>query len=261
MEITLSREEFMCLAATHRANTVIGLDAEALLPKTPAERQAMFDAGEKSLRTRDLLRDAANNEVQLERDLLRMTRTVMAPMQAVVTIKNTAGLGRQLFLHYGRDEAFVEQTLPTERSHRLGDVGNGGALAARLLAIAPVPATAPDASFTLDTGSLVALVNAKNPAEAEAARTAAKASDAALLQRFAQACAGQSYSATIDFLPVIPGAETTAIEVAVIASPQEAWLVLAEDEQTARVSTASATTLGATLNAMIAGLLEVTRVG
>ncbi len=138
MEITLDRSEFMALAALTQAQNIIGLDAATLLPATAEARQALYDQGEASLRERALLQVTPDGVAVLEENLLRLIDGVTHPDDALVAIKTVPGIGQQLFLYYGKDQLFVEQTLPTEQQHRLADVGDINALVERLLAVFPV---------------------------------------------------------------------------------------------------------------------------
>lgn len=234
MEVTLSRAEFFALTALTRAPAVIGLDPAALLPADPAARHELYAAGEASLRSRDLIRINAENEVELEQNLLRLVGIMTQPSHALVTVKRTPAIGRQLFVHYGLEGWFVEQTLPTETTHRLADVGDGPALAQRLQAIFPLAASEPQPlSFTAAAGELITAYAAATDGDVSAARAAladlsepaARAAD-----RFLAAAARQTFSGSIAFLQVNPGAENTANECVVVSAPGENWLLVGAAE-------------------------------
>jgi hypothetical protein len=238
MELILSRAEFFALTALTRAPAIIGLDPDQLLPPDLDARRALYAEGEASLVSRDLIRIDAAGAAELEQNVLRLFGFLTTPSHAVVSVKRTPGIGRQLFLHYGLGGWFVEQTLPDERTHRIADVGDGAALAARLEAIYPLaPAERRALSFAAEPAALMEAYNAASEGDLAAARTAlpdlsepaARAAD-----RFLTAAARQDFSGSIAFVQVNPGEENTASECLVVSAAGENWLLIAAGDGAAQ---------------------------
>ncbi len=229
MEVTLDRSEFFTLAALMRAKDIIGLAPEQFLPPTPSERQRLYDQGEASLRQRDLLRINPKKEAVLEVDLLAMMKAVIEPDNALVVVRTTPDAGKQLFLFYEKDGQFVEQTLPTEQSHRLAQIGGQANALERLIAIFPVEGKSAEAdSFTIDQGALfqmAALVSENRRVEAEAVLKEAKATNPALAADLLNAFATGSFNGTIALLKCQPERENSVGEIAIVQGQKSAWCI------------------------------------
>ena len=226
MEFILSRAEFFALAAMTRADEIIGLSAADLVPASPAARQALYTQGEARLQQRDLLRTNATGEAVLEENLLRMLRVVTTPDSALVVVKTTPGIGAQLFLFYGREGQYVEQTLPDDNTHRLAEVGPASDVRERLGAIFPVPQTGAGSSgFQADTQAIVAAYNLVRSGDPDQARIAIGVNgNADERAHWLDAIAKLTFSGTIAFIQVIESETNEARELAVFASPSSAWL-------------------------------------
>jgi len=234
MEITLSRSEFFTLMALARAEGIIGLDPEQLLPAKPAQRQALYSQGEASLMQRGLLRATSAQEVALEESLLRQVLTITQPEFAVVSIKTVPEVGRLLFLHYGREGHWVEQTLPDDATHRLADIGENRALLQRLQAIFPLTdSSSGGRSFRADNVALLQAYEAASAAAGHSAAdevTALDAADQRHVADFLQTARQQRFSGSLAFLQIVPGEENEALELAVVSAPQDNWLLMLEEE-------------------------------
>ncbi|MBL8097319.1 MAG: hypothetical protein JNL73_24280 [Anaerolineales bacterium] len=252
MAIVLDRAEFYTLASLFRAEEIIGLDAEALIPTQAAEQQALYDRGREQLRERELLRINARQEVELEQGLRDLMATVVNPENALLVVRSLPELGRQLFLYYERGHVFVEQTLPDDHSHRLGLVGDHDALVARLLELFPVTAApfAPDA-FTVATNDLLQAYQLAGEGQAERARAvleAARSSNAALATQMAEVFAHAAFSGNISLLKLVPGRTTRSHDIALAQGPDGAWGITGGAEtDTLRVERMNATVLRETL--------------
>jgi len=254
MEIMLSRAEFFAIMAMAGAQDVIGLDASRLLPQTPAERQAMYNRGEASLVARKLLR-VAGQSAQLEDSLLRMIRTVAQPERAIVNVKTTPGVGKQLFLHYARGGAWVEQTLPDEQTHRLADVGSREQMRQRLLAIFPVPAKdAKLVAFEASTTAVIAAYDLARRGKADEARATLmpKGQADAARESYIASVVDLNFSGTMAFMNVVPGQKTQAQEVAVIVGAGGAWMITAIDGDRSRVGAVDSKGFGKMLDSLLA---------
>ncbi len=229
MDIRLSRSEFITLAALLKAEGIFGLDPAQLLPANPADRQALYAAGEKSLQSRDLLRVTEKSEAVLEQNLLRMSRAVVDPQTALRIIKTLPASGQQVFLHYGREAAFVEQTMPDEQTHRLADIGDIGELLQRIQAILPVPsggaATATIGSY--DARLLIAVYGLFQQNGINDARDALRDNDALddTTSAWLDTLSALDYSGTLALYKIIPDAEVSPAEIAVFVGNGAAWLL------------------------------------
>lgn len=260
MEILLTRGEFLALAAMARADGIIGLNADDLLPATPEARQQLYQAGESRLQQRDLMRVNAAGEAVLEQDLLRQVQTVTEPQSALVVVRTTPGIGAQLFLFYGRDGNHVEQTLPDTETHRLADIGNAQATRERLQAIFPLPASgaadAGDTSFQADTRALVAaynLVRSGDPEQAARAVGADKNPDSPNAQWLAD-IAKMDFGGTLAMVKVTPGETNGARELAVHRAGERAWLMWNAGDGNSVVGRVDAATFAAVLDAALSAL-------
>jgi len=135
--LTLERSEFLVLMDAVKAPAVVGLDTASLVPTNQEQHKALVLEGLEKLKQRGLLRVDGDVNV-LDARLLALAAAVGRPDVAVITRKDTPGLGSQLFLHYLAPPLIVEQTLPSERQHRLVPLEDMPTLIERLLAILPV---------------------------------------------------------------------------------------------------------------------------
>lgn len=252
MSIVLDRAEFFTLASLFRADGIFGLDASVMVPKEPAEQQALYDRGREQLRERELLRFNERNEVELEQGLRDLMATVVDPENTLLAVRHVPGLGRQIFLYYERGHVFVEQTLPDEHSHRLGVVGDHEALVARLLELFPLTdAPFPPDAFTAATQPLLEAYQLGTAGEAERARAVmatATTSDATLAAHIADVFAQASVIGNISLMKLVPGVTTRSYDIALAQAHDEAWgITAAGDDQTMRVERMNATVLAETL--------------
>ncbi len=261
MEIVLSRAEFFTLMALARAEGVIGLDPEQLLPAEPAQRQALYNQGEASLAQRGLLRATSLQEVALEETLLRLVTTITQPTFAAVSVKTVPEVGRFLFLHYASEGRWVEQTLPDEVTHRLADIGEDNALLQRLQEIFPLNDDVTlGRSFHADGAALLAAYEAASTASGSMADEEIKvldAADQAYVAAFLQAAQQQRFSGSLAFLQVVPGQDNAAFEMAVVSAPQSNWLLMFEEEGVLKAGELSSAEFGQVLQAVLTNLAQV----
>lgn len=259
MEYLLDRSEFLAVAALMRASDIIGIDASQLLPASLDQRHAMYAAGEKSLIDRGLARQTAVNQIQFEQTLLGVARAVTQPQNAVVVVRALPGRGQQLFLYYERDGAWVEQTLPDSRTHRLAEIGATDALLSRLLQVFDFPESGGDGmSFNMYIAGFVALARVAREGGAVDAANAV-ASDKAGLDSLVRAYVSGPASGTIAMLPVREGRETNSVEIALARGQTESWIIVSESNDAGRVSAfrSDRALLADTLGTMLRALEKV----
>lgn len=230
MEILLSNAEFFALAAMLRATSIAALDPAEITPADPAERQKMYDAGEKLLLQRGLMRLNERNEAQLEENLLAAMSAITQPHHFFLAIKNTLGIGRQLFAFYAADKGFFERTRPTAQTHRLASVEN---IASRLAAIFPVPDSAANDGlyFAMPMDSFFALrgqLAQGNTAPLEELAASAPEPARAALMAFARDAAHLLFEGSVSFAPPEPSSqttETTTRDIGLMCASDGAWLI------------------------------------
>lgn len=256
LEYVLDRSEFVALAALMRADAIIGIDPTQLLPPTPAERQALFVDGEKRLIARGLARLSPPNAIQLDPALLRMARALTQPQNAVIAIRAVPGRGQQVYLYYARDAAWVEQTFPEPRAHRLSEVGDTTELLERLLALYDFPEGGGEGpGFQLDTAGFVTLVSAVRAGEIPDAASVG-ATDPEGLDSLIGAYAYGPVNGSIALLPIREGRELEPMEIALARGQAESWLI-ADDRGhlgKARALRADRASLSDALSAMLQAL-------
>jgi len=225
LEYLLDRSEFVALAALLRADTIIGIDPAQLLPATPAERQAMFVNGEKSLIARGLARLSPPNAIQLDPALLRMARALTQPGSAIIAIRAVPGRGQQLYVFYARDAAWVEQSFPDPRGHRLAEIGDSADLLERLLALYDFPEAGGEGpGFQLDTAGFITLVSAVRAGEIPDAASVG-ATDPEGLDSLIGAYAYGPVNGSIALLPIREGRALEPMEIALARGQAESWLI------------------------------------
>jgi hypothetical protein len=136
--ILLTRSEFLVLLDAIQAPSVIGLPHETLFPREPGQFRASVLEGVKQLEERGFLRLKGDIHV-LSADLIAVATAMAYPQLAIITTRDTADGGQQLFLHYQTEGVVVEQTFPEEQAHRLAVLANRDALIERLQAILALP--------------------------------------------------------------------------------------------------------------------------
>jgi hypothetical protein len=258
LEYLLDRSEFVALAALMRADGIIGIDPARLLPATPAERQAMFVDGEKSLIARGLARLSPPAAIQFESALLRMARALTQPQSAIIAIRAVPGRGQQLYVFYARDAGWVEQTFPDPRTHRLTELGGSAELLERLLALYDFPQAGGDGlGFQLDTAGFVTLVSAVRAGEVPDAASVG-ATDPEGLDSLIGAYAYGPVNGSIALLPIREGRALEPMEIALARGQAESWLI-ADDRDNlgkARAYQADRNALADALGAMLQALNE-----
>lgn len=145
--ITLARSEFLVLMDAVQAPGVVGLDALQLVPEDAAEHKALVSQGIEQLKERGALKIQDGVNV-LDTTLIGMAMAIADPDLALITSRDTPGVGQQLFLHYKSHALVVEQTLPSDEEHRLALVGDAE-LIDRLMEILPVGQQEPEADMRL----------------------------------------------------------------------------------------------------------------
>ncbi|MEO6062692.1 MAG: hypothetical protein ABIQ99_12210 [Thermoflexales bacterium] len=263
LEYVLDRSEFVALAALMRADAIIGIDPAQLLPATPAERQAMFVTGEDSLIARKLARQTEAGQIQFESALLGIARALTQPQRVVIAIRAIPGRGQQLFLYYARydarDGAWVEQTFPDSRTHRLAEVGSSDALLERLLEMFDFPLSVGDGQdFQMDTAGFVTLVSAVRAGEVPDAASVG-ATDPEALDSLVGAYAYGPVNGSIAMLPIREGRAMEALEIALARGQAESWMIAADGDSIgkARAFRADRESLSGALGAMLQALEQV----
>jgi hypothetical protein len=177
---------------------------------------------------------------------------VVSPENALLAVRVTPGLGRQLFLYYERGHRFVEQTLPDETTHQLGTLDSHEALIERLLQIFPLTeATTPDDGFTIGTRELLEayqLAGAGQRAQALALLERAQSSNEALAQQLGRAFTEAEFTGNISLIKIVPGQTTNSHDIALAQNVDGAWGITAtRDDNVMRVERINADVLRSTL--------------
>ncbi len=226
--ITLDRAEFLVLMDAAQAQAVAGLDTHGLVPSDREEHRALVARGIDSLKRRGALRQEGDVNV-LDAGLFGMATVVAHPEVAVITRRDTPGLGQQLFLHYRAGGVAVEQTLPSEHEHRLALLTSPDAWLERMLAILPVQPAAP-ASQQTATLSQDQFLQIKHWIEAKQESTAREALrqrglGEAGVESLVAAIARPQFGGTVAALSVRDGEAVDARNLAVVQGPDAAWLI------------------------------------
>src|SRR5438105_2972560 len=98
-EIVLSRAEFLVLLDAMGATAVVGFDEQELFPASIDEHRRLVEQGQAMLQERGLLRIAPNDVRALDPLLLIIAATIARPEIALISVRDTPGVGKQLFLH------------------------------------------------------------------------------------------------------------------------------------------------------------------
>jgi hypothetical protein len=141
-EVLLDRSEVIFLLHVIQARAIVGIPAETLFPSDPVEQQQLIAAGEEKLLRRGLVLVGSNGLRMIEGTLCAMVTAIADPDLATVAIRHVAGAGQQIFLLYQSANLAVEQTFPSEGTHRLALLGSPAALLERLQVILPIRASA-----------------------------------------------------------------------------------------------------------------------
>jgi hypothetical protein len=227
-EIILSRAEFLVLLDAMKASAVVGIDSQELFPASIDEHRRLVEQGQRMLQERGLL-DVAPNDVRvLDPLLIAIAAVVARPEIAIISVRDTPEIGRQLFLHYQAGEYVVEQTFPAEGQHRLATLPDLAALFDRLLAIFPVQDTpTPESECVLSQEEfLAAKEHAEAGRDAEAiailTRPGFGAEEAAA---FVEAMAEPVFSGTIALLRCAEEEVIEARNPAIVQGRRAAWSI------------------------------------
>lgn len=226
--LTLERSEFLVLMDAVKAPAVVGLDTQGLVPADKEQHKALVLDGLEKLKQRGLLRVEGAVHV-LDPNLLALALVVGHPAVALITRKDTPGLGSQLFLHSVAAPLIVEHTLPNEHQHRLAALADRPTLIERLLAILPVPETR---SRLHERGVMAqaAFLAVKQQAEG-GDQAAAKAAleqgglTPAGAESLAQAVAHPVFGGTIALLKIDDDEAADARNLALVQGQDAAWLI------------------------------------
>jgi len=227
-EIVLDRAEFLVLLDAMGVSAVVGISPEELFPKSFDEQRHLIEQGQRKLMDRGLLQIAPDDVRVLDPLLAAIASVLARPEVAIVSVRATPELGRQLFLHYQSGEYVVEQTFPAEGQHRLATLPDLAGLFDRLLAIFPVQDTpAPEAACVLSQKDLLA---AKEHAEAGRHGEAIAMLDrpgfgAGQAAAFAEAMADPIFSGTIALLRCAEQEVVDARNPAIVQGRQAGWSI------------------------------------
>ncbi|HEX4202613.1 MAG TPA: hypothetical protein VHZ51_00105, partial [Ktedonobacteraceae bacterium] len=141
-ELLLERAEFLALLEAVDARAIVGIAREKLFPLDEEEHRAVVKQGIVQLGQRDLL----DRDDQPRPDLLKLVRIVAYPQIVFLVVRHVQALGPQLFLLYQSHEGIVEQTFPTEGTHRLAIIPDIPLLLARAVQILELPEVLPTRS-------------------------------------------------------------------------------------------------------------------
>lgn len=247
MEFIFSNAELFSLAGLMQATAIWGLDPAQIAPADPQARQKMAAEGERQLQSRDLLRVNDKNEAALQADVLKAMRAITAPHKALMVIKNTPSLGRQMFALYADADGFYERTQPSADTHRLAWVGGA---ATRLAEIFPVPATAnePAGYFAMPLESLMALMAQAQTGNLSQAQEAAQNSGSRAgeaLMAFARDAAAPLFEGSVSFAPPAASDENMTRDVALVCAEKRVWLITPSETNANAVDVNSTTGEGA----------------
>jgi hypothetical protein len=210
-----------------QAPGIVGLDALELVPRDPDEHRTLVASGIEQLQERGVLsvQDGVN---VLDTTLLGMAMVIADPDLALITTRDTPGSGGQLFLHYKAKALVVEQTLPTEKEHRLALV-SATELVDRVLEIFPVRSEVPasDQHLTIKQDKFL---QAKDLAEAgdkpKASEVLEKQGvDSGLASGLLSALVEPEFGGTLALLRCKKGQVVDGRNLAVVQGDKAAWLV------------------------------------
>ncbi len=149
--ITLDAAELAYLLVTVRARALVGVEDARLFPATSADKDATYARGLKLLKEHGRLKPSANGSLRMDDVLLYLVAVAAEPEFVIFTIRDLAGSGRQLVLHYLGGPAVVELAATEDGHFRIGAIADRAALAPRIAAMLAInPATQPAAvEFTI----------------------------------------------------------------------------------------------------------------
>lgn len=226
-EIILSRAEFLVLLDAVGASAVVGIDTHMLIPQSIEEYRELVETGQQLLAERGLLVLTSEGVRALDRRLVVIAQTVLRPDLAVVSVREQPSVGRQLFLHYQRDNAAVEQTFPAAGQHRLAILPDVDALFERLLVIFPVESNVSTPIVLIDQNVFESVQALANQHDTPGARTmlaqAAVADDLAI--GLVTAIAEPVFSGNIALLRCVGEEIVDARNILILQGPTTAWSV------------------------------------
>ncbi len=258
-EIVLNRAEFLVLLDVAGVSTVVGLPARELIPASREGHLKAVRQGHATLEQRGLLQVGPNGILVLDPRLVAIAATIARPRFALISVRSTPGLGRQLALHYIAGEQVVEQTFPAEGQHRLALLDDLATLYERLDVFFPLEVDpAPEATYDLAEeqflrGKDLAEQSGVDPAAAAFAAFGLSAADA---ESIAVALAQPAFGGTIAMLKCRGDEIVDARNPALANGKRGAWTFLQTTPGAPRfsVARADATRLRAKLAAWLTSM-------
>lgn len=233
MTLILDRAEFYALTVLLRATTIVGLDPAALVAADHESQQSLFVLGRDQLRDRDLIRSNERGSLDLEQGVADLLAAIVRPERVVMAVRRLPAGERDLLMFYGRDDAFVELSIPRIGIFRLARVGSAEGLIARLIELLPIT----DQPFVPETltlaGSRAAkafqLVMEGRATEARALLEETSSEDPTLARYLVDVIANATLAGNITLLQPMIGDGVRSSDITVIHSPDETWSLVSSN--------------------------------
>ena len=236
--LTLSRAEYLVILDILHADHIFGLDNRSLFPDDHGAYLELIQQGIRQLEARQLVRIEGGRHI-IERRLLELGAVVTRPQVAIMTIRDRAGIGQQLYTHYLAGDKVVEQVLPAEHHYSLGqlpDINSALDRILRLLDLPPGPCLFPhaqpidrdhlaDAQARLEsgdgTGALANLVHSGWPT--------------AFAENYLAALDGRTMAGHVNVMAVVEGRPGERRDWSLIHGDKGAWLLLSQPDDHSRL--------------------------
>ncbi len=136
--LILSKAEYLVILDILHANHIYGLDNRSLFPPDRETHLNLIHQGIRQLQDRQLVRIDGGRHI-IERRLLELGVVVARPQVAIMTIRDRAGIGQQLYTHYQAGNKVVEQVLPDESHYSLGQLPDIASALDRIVRLLDLP--------------------------------------------------------------------------------------------------------------------------
>jgi hypothetical protein len=136
--LVLSRAEYLVVLDILHVSRVLGLEAHLQIPADRETHLELIHQGIRLLETRGLVKIEGGRHI-IERRLLEVVSVVARPKAVVTTIRDRAGIGAQLYLHYQAHCDVVEQMLPDEDHFSLAQLPDIASAMDRILRLIGLP--------------------------------------------------------------------------------------------------------------------------
>jgi len=227
--ITLSRAEYLVILDILHADKIYGLEGHTLFPADRETHLELIHQGIRQLESRGLVEINRGRHI-IERRLLEIVSIVAHPQVVITTLRDQAGIGTQLYLHYQAGDGVVEQVLPTENQVMLGQLPDIPSALDHMVRLLDLPTGSADFrdGHAIDRNRLYEAQARVEGGDHVGAitRLASIGWPAAFAEGYLAAVAGRTLTSQVNIMAIVDGKPGESSSLTLVRDEDDAWLLI-----------------------------------